>query len=232
MLFISYGMQKSASSFAFQLAKDIANTKNSQWQLNQRLPEELRSIFIPNNFADNLKKLGEYIKDDEIYVVKTHCPLNYKVKEMIKEGHAKASVSIRNPYDIVVSLKDTGDRERAKEAGQQRKYFTEIKNYTDAVKLLPPIMKNASSWLDNKDLGVLVIPFTQISQNPLEVAQDIAKLMNVDTDVTELVESYTSNKQSILEFNVGQAGRGEKLLDLSEDNEITEDMDEFIKMYL
>lgn len=232
MLFISYGMQKSASSFAFQLAKDIADTNNSQWQLNQRLPEELRSVFIPNSFTDNLKKLSEYIEDDEIYVVKTHCPLNCEVKKMIQEGHMKASVSIRNPYDIVVSLKDTGDRERAKETSQQRQYFTQIKNYADAMKLVPPIVKNARSWLDHKDLGVLIIPFTDISQNPLQVAKNIAELMNVNTDVAKIVESYTSNKQSILEFNVGQKGRGRKLLDLSEGNESTRDMDEFIKMYL
>lgn len=232
MILICYGMQKSASSFAFQLSKEVANTRYNQWELNQILPEELKPAFVANNLFETITKLIEYIHDDQIYVIKTHCALSEEVKELIREGSAKATISVRDPYDIVVSLKDTGETERRKELSKQREYFTKIMSYDDALKYLPPILKNVSSWLEYKKSGMLTIPFSRIAEDPIAVTQDIAQLLGVTVDAAGIVEPYTSSKKPILEFNVGKQGRGRELLNLPECNEIKQSMDQFIKMYL
>ena len=180
MIVICYGMPKSASTFTFQLSTDIAYIHDDQWQLNKKLPEELQSTFIAENLSQVISKIHKYIKNDQLYVIKTHCPLNDTLVKMIQEGNVKAIVSIRDPYDIVVSLKDTSDK---------------------------------------------------IAREPLLAAREIARHIGVDADVSNIVDSYISNKQSIIEFNVGEIGRGKQLFLLAETNQIKKDMDKFIETY-
>ena len=231
MIVICYGMPKSASTFTFQLSTDIAYIHDDQWQLNKKLPEELQSTFIAENLSQVISKIHKYIKNDQLYVIKTHCPLNDTLVKMIQEGNVKAIVSIRDPYDIVVSLKDAGDNERQKELSKQRQYFAEIKSYEDALKLIPAILKDASSWLKYSGSGKLDIPFYKIAREPLLAAREIARHIGVDADVSNIVDSYISNKQSIIEFNVGEIGRGKQLFLLAETNQIKKDMDKFIETY-
>ncbi len=231
MLLICYGMPKSASSFAFTLAKDIAQTISNQWKLKQELQEELRNSFISGSLGSTLKKIDCYIPHKEIYVIKTHDLLDEETKELLLKGKAKAIISYRDPYDIVVSLKDTGEREQRKPQNKQRHYFTQIQSYEDALKKIPNILKNAKSWMDYKDTNLAKISFTEISQTPSVVAQKIADYMEVNVDVHSIVEPYVSNKESILEFNKGLEGRGYKEFSLPEENLVKKKMDEFLKLY-
>ena len=223
-------MPKSASTFAFQLAKDIAESHSNQSKLRQLLPQELQCNF-QTELDKTIQKIDEVIPDEEIYVIKTHCSLNEEVKALLVKGHAKAMVSYRNPYDIVVSLKDAGERERSKPVEKQRKYFTQIKTYEDALSKIPGILKIGEFWL--KYPNILKIPFSRIAKDPLTAAQEIADYMGVSTaNLSQIVESYVLNKKSIGEFNIGKEGRGHIEFSLSEDNDIKKKMDKFVMLYL
>ncbi|MGB3401838.1 MAG: sulfotransferase domain-containing protein [Microcoleaceae cyanobacterium] len=234
MIFVCYGMVKSASTFAFQLANHLAQTHSNQAELNQLLPEHLQARFIPKNLGETLQKLNSYLPNNgEIYVIKTHCFLDDETKKMLSEGKVKAAVSYRDPYDIVVSLKDAGEIERQREEHKQRPYFTEIQSYEDALKKLPPVLKEAKLWLDCED--TMQINFSRIANEPVVIAQEIADYMGVNIDpqkIVKIVESYTSDKSSIFEFNKGIEGRGQKELNLSDTDPIKKTMDEFVSQYL
>ncbi len=232
MLYICYGMLKSASTFAFQIAIDIAQTHSDRGSLMQKLPQDLRASFIPENLGLTLQKINEFIPKEEIYVIKTHCKLDEETEELLSKGLAKAMISYRDPYDIVVSLKDAGDIERRKDPTQQRPYFTKIKDYQDALKRLPYIMADAEPWL--KEEKIHRIQFSEIASDPIKVAQEMANYMGVTVDqskITQIIESYTSNKKSIIEFNVGIKGRGHKEFSLPETDPIKQEMDRFLKLY-
>ena len=232
MLCVCYGMPKSASSFAFTLAKDIAQTKSDQMQLKSLLPEDLQDFFIVSDLGKNLTKISEFIPEEEIYVVKTHNPLDEATKALLLKGKAKAIISYRDPYDIVVSLKDTGDREKEKPQHKQRPYFTRIQSYEDALKKIPNILRNAKSWLDYEDMNLVKVSFTEIAQTPSAVAQKIADYIGVSVDIHKIIEPYVSNKESILEFSKGVEGRGHKEFSLEDEDPIRKKMNRFIKLYL
>jgi hypothetical protein len=231
MLYVCYGMPKSASSFAFTLAKDIAQTKSDQMQLKSLLPEDIQDFFIVSDLGKTLTKISEFIPKEEVYVVKTHNPLDKETKELLLSGKAKALVSYRDPYDIVVSLKDAGERERRKPKHQQREYFTQITGYQEALEKIPNFLKNARSWLSFQDVDLLQISFSNISNNPQVIAENIAQYMDISIDLLTLINPYISNKELILEFNKGEKGRGHKEFTLPEGDPIKQEMDRFLKLY-
>ena len=239
MLFVCYGMVKSASTFTFQLATRIAQTQSDQEEIRRSLPEHLSKRFISNNLTSTLEEISNYLPNQsDIYVVKTHSPLDLGTQEMLSKGKIKATVSYRDPYDIVVSLKDAGEIERQKEVRQQRPYFCDIKSYEDALKKLPNVIQTARTWLDYED--ILRVPFSSIANQPVVVGALMAKYMGINLDsqeISKIVEYYTSNKKLIFEFNVGIEGRGNKdlnfkELNLSDKERIKKIMDDFISDYL
>lgn len=231
MLFLCYGMPKSASSFAFTLAKDIAQTKSDQMQLKSTLPEDLRDFFIVSGLGKTLTRISDLIPEEEIYVLKTHNPLDKETQELLLSGKIKAIVSYRDPYDIVVSLKEAGDRERQKPKNRQREYFTQITGYEEALEKIPNFLNNARSWMEFQETKLVKISFSDISKNPLIIAQNIAQHMGLEVDTSKIANSYVSNKESILEFNKGVEGRGYQELNIPENNSIKKQMDEFIDLY-
>ena len=222
-------MPKSASTFAFLLARDIAQSHSDQVKLRQLLPEDLRDPF-QDQLGAKIERISDAIPDEKLYVVKTHCLLNEAIKGLLVEGKAKAMVSYRDPYDVVVSIKDAGEAERQKPMHKQRQWFAQIKSYEDAVEWMPQILKIAESWLEYTD--VLRIPFSKIAREPLNLTNEIANYMCVTTaNVSKIVKPYISNKKSIEEFNVGVEGRGYGKFSLSENKDINKKMDYFLKLY-
>jgi len=230
MLYICYGMPKSASTFAFQLARDFARTVSSQEELKARMPEDLKHPFL-GDMKESLRRVSQCIPQYEIYVVKTHAPMSDRLKPMLTQGDVKAFATFRNPYDIVVSLKDAGETERHKEKERQREWFTNIKTYEDALQHLPPILNAASDWLQRPD--VLKLSFSAIKNQALSVAKQIAAHMGItDLDVDAFVKKYLSKKELIGEYNVGAEGRGYKEFSLPDHDPVKQQMDQFIRQYM
>ncbi len=234
VLFICYGMPKSASSFTYKLATSVACINTDQMKLQNLLPDKLKAQFIARHLEKTLQDINNYIPNNEdIYVIKTHCPLDRKVQRMLADGTAKAIVSYRDPYDIVVSLKDAGERERNKELHLQRQYFSQIQSYEDALDKLPYIIETAETWLNYE--GILPVSFSKVTNQPLAVVKDIAEYLEIiitHQKAVEIVEFYTSNRSLIPEFNVGIEGRGSKEFSLSNENPVKEMMDKFVVKYL
>ena len=229
MIVICYGMQKSASTFTFQIAQDIAQTISDQIRLSSTLPEKLQHPYVGEGFDDALRTIIALIPDNEIYIIKTHHPLTEYVKSLLVENQIKAIVSYRDPYDIVVSLKEAGEKERL--AGEKIQRFAQIETYNRALNEVLAIIEIAEPWL--KSPATFKVPFPKITKETVNVARDMATYLQIpNTNVTEIVELYLSGQKPIWEFNVGLEGRGHQELKLSDDNKVKKEMDRFICLYL
>lgn len=230
MIIICYGMPKSASTFAFQLARDIANTHTSINTVRQKLPEDLDKLFFQELYPV-LPRLQRSIKSEELYVIKTHCFPDAQTLSMIRQGLAKVIISIRDPYDIIVSHKEAGDIERKKALADQRS-FAKLHTYEDIFSIIPKKLLIASSWIEQLDKK-LVIKFSDIKNTPQTVAMNIAKFIGVDKKyVNEVLDKYLVEGKRIVEFNKGIEGRGRKEINVPIPSELKGFMDEFCSLFL
>lgn len=239
MIVICYGMPRSASTFAFQLARDIAQTQSDQEQIRQRLPSKLRNSYR-ERLDEDLEELIACVPAHQIYVVKTHCGFNPTIKAYLETEQAKAIVSYRNPYDVVVSLKEIGEAERSKPVTQQRQSFAQIQSYADALTWMPYTIKVANSWLEWQDERLLLVPFVEVVKDSTAVAEKIAAHLGVtQINAANIVKPYLANRSAIIEFNVGQSGRGQQIFDLPENQtllaqrpNIQKAMDRFVRRFI
>lgn len=233
MLYISYGMAKSASSFAFQLAAGTANQLTNQQQMLNRLPENLRQSYQAN-LASNIEEIDACVPADDILVLKTHDPLDRFTLRELRENRLMASITIRDPYDILVSLLDSGRRERLKPAEQQRPYFSEIRELEDALRRVPSHMKCAEEWITHAGPSPQceIFRYEELRVDPFSVANRISRQMGIDADGSELVSGYLDNREKIWEYNKGLPGRGRSEIEVPANHPVKRMMDHFISKHL
>ena len=215
MLFISCGMPRSASSFAYLIAYEIIRAKDDQRVLNEGLPLELRESFLSEDvLRQYLPILLDRIPNEKIYLIKSHTSLFPELRKAIRKNQIKAIFTYRDPIDIGLSLLEAGVIERKKSQDFQRIYFSSIYHPLDALKKLRPIMKKARTWLKARDsLRIEKILFSDITQYPDMIAASIGALLGREIDPVKIVEPYVSKKREITEFNIGLSGRGKEVLE-------------------
>jgi hypothetical protein len=260
MIVICYGMPKSASSFTFQLAAALVDCKYKVYKslpeedslyINKlelgtynntytSLPERVKShFFLKSLYIDKLDQaiydLVDTLPSDQVLVIKTHSPLSKPIESVLESGNALAIVNYRNPYDIIVSLKDVGERERLKEKSQQLQGFSRIKSIDDAKALIPKIIKGAKTWLDKKSKSLLYVSYQSVEKTPFNVAWDINEFLQLNlkpNSIDTIVDYFISDKSKIKQYNIGVSGRGAEISFSESDKELVEEMDSFVNLYL
>lgn len=113
MIYICYGMTKSASTFLYQLTERIFEL--SGLQPVRLKPPLVRKGSIDNDFGDidevALARVADEVGDRNV-VLKTHGRLTPVVADRINKGGLFASVAVRDPREIALSMLDHGDRAR------------------------------------------------------------------------------------------------------------------------
>jgi len=107
MLIVCYGVQKSASTYIFLLAKDLLEVNGyDQEKLKKKyLGSKYNTDFL--DFKDGeAAKLSELIPANKPVIFKTHSPMYYDMCIGHKLGKIKSIVSYREPRDICLSLLD------------------------------------------------------------------------------------------------------------------------------
>lgn len=234
MIFISYGAIKSASSFAFLLANDVAIQSEPRKEIEDLLPPKLQSIFI-QEISDCIDELVETVPQDKMYVVKTHQHLDKKLYTHLRMGTVMASISYRDPYDILVSLLDAGKRERAiEDISKRREVFASVFTLDDALAKIPWILSSNRSWLDLVGIlpRVIATPFEMLRNHPRSVVAGYARMMDVEVDASRIVNKFLENRELITEYNRGEPGRGHKEIQIPVDHPYRKAMDQFVNQYL
>lgn len=203
MLFITYGLQKSASTFCFQLAYDIAwcsgHDQTALWDAFLR--PSARDRYLPID-AFPVRDVAEAVPRDRVLVIKTHSPMSDDARSLLAEGLIRASATFRDPRDAAVAVLDAASKGRERTKNEA---FGEVCTMADAIDLIADNLPNTTGWL--ADPRVLKLPFDLLATEPVAATHRLADYMGLEVDAAEIVKPYLTGRKAIFEFNEGLGGR-------------------------
>jgi len=204
MIYLSYGMPKSASSYCYQLTDAMLRAAGHYREMccKNYLPEKYHKVFLDLN-RDEISEIVELVPETEILVIKTHTCLTPVLDNLLRTGKVKASATFRDPRDAAISVLEAGENDRKLKKFRK---FNEIHTLNDAFLFYKDIKHCITQWLLHPD--VLKISYNLLAFNPLETALKLRDHLQINVDVEAIVKTFSSNlKEKIWEFNVGKSGR-------------------------
>lgn len=221
MIFISYGIPKSASSFVFQLTHRILESLDQAGQVKLRMPNDVLPDIAPVEFAESLiagmignpnfresgdraavqmqldslfERLDEQVstEDDVAIILKTHLPCSPSVERAIREGRVLASATFRHPAEMLLSMDDMEERGAA--------------TMPDKKKVYRELVNDFYSWAAIP--GVRKYYYDDIATAPEFIAKDIINHLGATADESEILQEFLrKKKEAIWEFNKGVTER-------------------------
>jgi hypothetical protein len=201
MIYVCFGMLKSASTFLYQLTEETLRTAG-------RRPVRLGPPFIPRwsveNYVDNIEPglldaISTTIGEGDV-VLKTHQGLHPEVARRIDEGSVLASASIRDPREIALAMVDHGRRSRQRGDPQ----FSECHAVFDTVSSLDDQAANFARWSALERIEIF--RFNEICFDSAAVVARIAAQIGLAVNPGEVSRRFR-DKGLIGQFNKGEALR-------------------------
>jgi hypothetical protein len=190
MIVVSYGVQKSGSTLAFEMAKAVLELNGHP---QPRLPDGIVNRDANVNMVgpwtdERLSGLLEHTAGTTI-VVKTHgsprAMSTPRVRDLVDSGEVKIHVVFRDPRDTVVSMIDAGVRARAR----QRESHSQIRTFDDAVSAFRTRISPLREWGSFPSLKLCYDAFAfDRTTGPKLIADDLGMSADPD-DVWELVQT-------------------------------------------
>lgn len=194
----SYGMTKSGSTLAFELARTALELSGFPQPL---LPEAATGTAKRINFAghldeENISALGEAVRDiGHPVVVKTHTRPDPCVIGMIDYGEAIIQASYRDPREMALSMLDHGDRSRA--AGKPA--FANIGTLEDAMRDISSQIDTLTQWLYRPNC--LPLYYEDIAFRSLGTTRRILRQLQLDIPAGKVVNYVL--KERFIQLNLG-----------------------------
>lgn len=201
MIYICYGITKSASTFLYQITEEVFRAAGRPAVRLGKPFRKADSVENYFNFIDHdlLGDIQAEIGDKDI-VLKTHGPPHGNVAQMVAAGDVLASASIRDPREIALSMVDHGARSRR----WRNKPFSEFTDLADTLNSLDIQLGCFQSWADT---GVLeVFTYNAICYDTPAVVRAIAAQIGATVDVEEVLGKFR-DKGVIGQFSKGKALR-------------------------
>jgi hypothetical protein len=203
MIYVSYGVPKSASTFTYVVTETVLRVagyapvtlseaaKGGKSQLNYIDPISWSAI------QRAVSEIGE-----KSAVIKTHGVPDKRLLEAIERGEVFASAVIRDPREIALSLLDHAKRSRSLGVGD----FAEIETVTDTFKVLDDQINRLSRWMA---IGkVLLLAYDEISFDTESAVQRIIDQLGISVAAANVI-SALPDRSKIEQFNKGVKKRYE-----------------------
>ncbi len=211
MIYICYGITKSASTFLYQMTEEVFSSSG-------RKIARLREPFRKNDSIDNyfnlidselLSRIADAIGDQDI-VLKTHGPATEDIAKLVASGRLLASASIRDPREIALSMLDHGQRSR------KWKYqrFSEFAVLDDTLNAIDGQLRYFQSWADIA--AVRVFKYNDICFNSAAVLKLIAEQIGSGVNSDGVLDVFR-HKTRIGQFSKGKALRYRELNDADQE---------------
>ncbi|MEO1551403.1 MAG: hypothetical protein AAFR93_13400 [Pseudomonadota bacterium] len=145
-LIFSYGVTKSASTYAFQIcAQGLIRAGLPQPRLPAQILGARRTINAVEHLSARQLEQIETLATawSTRLVLKTHTAPDGPVRDWLAEGRAEAHATYRDPRDVALSMLDHGRAARA--AG--RPAFAEFRTLNDTCRGLDDQMTTLAAWL-------------------------------------------------------------------------------------
>jgi len=185
LLYFSYGMTKTGSTLAFQLARsalDLCGFPQDGVQSDAAKADQNRNFV--NHITDaQMEALKQEAKDRGYPIVlKTHQRPDPCVRQAVMSGEAIAHACYRDPRDMALSMLDHA--ENARQNG--RKPFSELHTLAQAFANIRSQHDTLTAWL--RLPNVLPLYFEDIAFNTVETARRILKQLGLKLDPEMLAE--------------------------------------------
>lgn len=241
MIFISYGLPKSASSFVCQMTRSILESMERTGRIELRRFGDQFFDGLPNtSFAEDVLKDGlrlsepkddgqravhldclfEYVSERlkgrtaEMMIIKTHLPCSPKVADAIKQGTVLASATFRHPAEMILSRRDMANRDGTVLPKDLRPYYKKA-------------IAEFHSWADLPQVRKYY--YDDIALMPGSIVGDILKHVGAEGDPSIVLEQYLAKKESqILQFNKGVVSRASNEMSAEELRSIEDSFSDFI----
>lgn len=201
MIYICYGITKSASTFLYQMTEEVFRAAGRPVV---RLGKPFRgadSVENYFNFIDHelLGEIERHTGGADI-VLKTHGPPRGDVAAMVARGDVMASASIRDPREIALSMLDHGARSRR----WHNKAFSEFVTVQDTLNSLDIQLGCFRDWATAEP--VKVFTYNEICYDSAAVVAAIAHQIGTTVDVDRVMRKFR-DKGVIGQFSKGKALR-------------------------
>lgn len=201
MIYICYGITKSASTFLYQLTEEVFRAAGRPIvRLGKpfRKPDSIENYF---NFIDHdlLAAIESHAAGKDV-VLKTHGPPCGNVAQMVAEGRILANASIRDPREVALSMIDHGDRSRRWRVFS----FSEFATVSDTLNAIDIQLGVFRDWAAAGPVEVFT--YNDICYDSASVVQVIARQIGATVDSASVLDRFR-HKGSIGQFSKGKALR-------------------------
>ncbi|KPF65743.1 hypothetical protein IP69_17205 [Bosea sp. AAP35] len=201
MIYISYGMTKSASTFLYQMTEEVFKASGRPVL---RLGEPFRRFDSLENYFnvvdhDLLQRIMQHVGPADI-VLKTHGPPGHDIVNLVANQEILASASIRDPREVALSMIDHGARARR----WRNVPFSEFVTVADTFDALDLQVGFFEAWATIEP--VKVFTYNEICYDSAGVIEAIAQQIGAAVDVERVLSRFRS-KGAIGQFSKGKALR-------------------------
>ena len=198
---ISYGMPKSASTFAWMLLKDFLVATGRPVATLSRAAKGNRSLLDYSVSLDERRLSDMKIEvDRKAVVLKTHSAVKAFADYTQFFADSYVFVQHRDPRDIILSLIDHAARSRDKGI----KDFIECVNVEKSFPTVDGAMRAFFSWANKPNAHL--ISYEQLCFNTHETILRLEKIYDAKVDIDKLMSNY-NDKRVIRQFNKGVRSR-------------------------
>ena len=186
MILFSYGITKSGSTLAFELAKAILSTAGyEQTRLSDDVVEPGHHINFVNGISrQRIDRLLRAVPEDQFIAIKTHSgfpPLLLPyLDELSRASKIRIHANFRDPREICLSLMDAGVQARQR----KRQAFSEIETLDQAVENVSRQINVFMRWACVR--GVLRLAYNRTAFEMDAAIDDIAAHLGVTPDRDEV----------------------------------------------
>lgn len=224
MIYISYGIPKSASTYTHLLTDAVLRTAGYSTIV---LSDAAKGRKSDPNYVDPingeaLDRVRSAIGDGSV-VIKTHSAPDRLVIEEVDGGRVFASAAIRDPREVALSLIDHGERSRSQSIAD----FAEFRQPRDTMKLLDDQYRRLMFWLQSR--RVLVVPYDEVSFDTEQSIQRIARQIGASVSAADVLR-LLPRKSEIAQFNKGQQRRYEAEMSLELQREFLDRYENLYRM--
>lgn len=208
LIYFSYGMTKSGSTLAYELARAglVLSGRDQPMLPNDAVLDRKRINFCDHIDADRAAALRrETSKIGHMIAIKTHTRPDPDVVEMLNAGEATAHAVYRDPREMALSMIDHGVKSRAAGRTEFSEYFTPI----DTVNELRHQSNSLLAWLSLPN--VRPIYYDDLAFNMAPTTRRILGEIGSDVDAQDVIEMAVEQRGT--QKNRGKRSRHETEMD-------------------
>lgn len=211
-IYFSYGMTKSGSTLAYELARAaLVLSGFDQPRLSTAAVMDRKKLnFVAHlTEANTAALLAEAEALGHMVVIKTHTRPDPPVVALLQSGQAIAHATFRDPRDMALSMVDHGDKSRAK----GRPGFTEFREPADALENIKHQSNSLLAWLSLP--GVKPLFYNDLAFDMEATTRAMMAHMGLTADPAAVIQMATGERFTQLNKGIRDRYRTEMDTSLS-----------------